>query len=193
MTCAGSLSRSRRWPRRARCSPSPSEQAKRRVKNAVLTADDLPPKWKPAPVEEHVEDPGLPTYCGVTAIPKPLAAARVDLYARTSTGPFLLQYTSAAPDVAGAKKVMTKLHEVAKTCRPDKNGKARYDVEPVTDIDDLGDDAVGFHYKEKAGFTSGIVVFRRGDMVVTVLDLGPPSVPYKTVRSVAGTVDDRIA
>lgn len=130
-------------------SPSAS-QAKLRVKKAVLRTGQLPSKWRPAPVQEHIEKPGLPRYCGVTVLPKPLAAARVDLY-------------------------------------------ARYEVEPVTGITDVGEDAVGFQYKVQSGFTSGIVVFRRGDMLVTVVDLGPQAVPYATVRSVAGTVDDRIA
>lgn len=176
--------------------PSPAsakQQAKQRVEEAVLTAEQLPPKWKPARVEDHIEDPGLPTYCGVTVLPKPLGAGRVDLYARTSTGPFLLQYTSVAPDEAGAKEVMAKLTKAAPTCRSDTNGKARYEVRPVTDIADVGDEAVGFHYESQSGYTSGIVVFRRGDMLVTLLDIGPPALPYETVRSVAGTIDEQVA
>lgn len=172
-------------------SPSPVS-AKQRAQHGVLTTKQLPPKWKPAPVRDHIEDPDPPKYCGVTALPKPLGAARVDLYARTPTGPFIVQYTSVAEDEAGAKAVLAKLKKVAATCRSDKNGKARYQVKPVTDITDVGEEAVGFHYRVQTGFTSGVVVFRRGDMVVTVVDLGPPAVPYETVRSVAGTVDDRI-
>lgn len=175
-------------------SPSPSSKsAKQRAAKAVLPNDALPAKWKRASVQDHFENPGRPTYCGVVAVPVPVSAGRVDLYARRSTGPFVLQYTYVASKTSEAKAVLARLKQKAKTCKSDKgtNGE-RYTVRPVTDVTDIGNETVGFHYRVHTGYTSGVVVFRRGDIVVTLVDMGPPAVPYPTVKSMARTVDSRV-
>lgn len=102
----------------------------------LLTEAELPDGWRPASGEQHL---GVPTACGVVLEPSQLSSAKTKRYTQGFSGPFIIQYSFVADDVASAMGSADALAEKSATCRSFEASGKTIEVSALDGVDPVGE------------------------------------------------------
>ena len=139
----------------------------------ILAEDELPDGWRHASGEQHL---GIPKMCDVTLEPPNLSSVETKRFTRGFSGPFVIQYSFVTSDESAAAQRVDEFVDAARTCTTYEPGKGvTIDVEPITDIDPVGDAFAAVHGQNTAEETNSqdYVVFRNGPAVTVLQSYSP--------------------
>lgn len=173
-------------------SPEPparsTSPADARANLAILTDDELPDGWRRAdPADRLAGNPGKPSYCGVEVEPDDVEEGRVPYYESTSLPNAILSYVMVASEASASQK-LEELQAAVADCE-----EPGFDVTPVpeADVAGVGDQAVALDLvgSDDPSLRSRTLVFRRGEVLVTLVATGTTKVPVAEQLAVAKAVD----
>ena len=156
----------------------------------ILAEDELPDGWRHASGEQHL---GIPKMCDVTLEPPKLSSVETKRFTRGFSGPFVIQYSFVTSDESAATKRVDEFVAAARTCTTYEPGKGvTIDVEPITDIDPVGDAFAAVHGQNTAEKTNSqdYVVFRNGAAVTVLQSYSPATLAdHSTLAAMTRAID----
>jgi hypothetical protein len=181
----------------ASCGDDPDKAAKRadaveggQAASYILTEDELPDGWRHATGEQHL---GIPKMCDVTLEPPALESVETQRFTRGFSGPFVIQYSFVSSDRDAATERVDEFVSAARTCTTYRPGKGvTIDVEPITDIDPVGETFAAVHGENTADKKNSqdFVVFRNGPAVTVLQSYSPATLAdHATVAAMATAID----